>query len=171
MDAYLSIVSKRDVRRYRSETISKEGLERILQAGRLSGSAYNDMPWLFLAISTSQLLHELAPLVNRPENIESATVAVVIAISVGVATAPFDADRAAQNMMLAAWNAGIASTPNYVRDQAGLRALLPIPADFKAASILTFGFPISTSDPETGDAESWIGNADRKELDDVARFL
>ena len=41
MDAYLAVVSKREVRRYLPRPIPEEALEQIVQAGRASGSSRN----------------------------------------------------------------------------------------------------------------------------------
>ena len=41
MDAYLAIASRRDARRYRPDPLPDDVVERILDAGRLSGSASN----------------------------------------------------------------------------------------------------------------------------------
>ena len=45
MDTFLAIVSKRDQRQYADREIPEEVLERILQAGRLAGSAMNRQPF------------------------------------------------------------------------------------------------------------------------------
>jgi nitroreductase len=52
MDTFLAIVSKRDTRRYSERRIPGETIERILEAGRLAGSARNRQPWRFLAVVT-----------------------------------------------------------------------------------------------------------------------
>ena len=44
MDTFLAIASKRDTRRYADRAIPQEIAERILQAGRVSGSARNRQP-------------------------------------------------------------------------------------------------------------------------------
>ena len=45
MDTYLAIVSKRDTRRYADKPIPADVVERILNAGRVTGSASNRQPW------------------------------------------------------------------------------------------------------------------------------
>ncbi len=45
MDAFLAIASKRDTRRYADAQIPQEVERRILEAGRVSGSARNRQPW------------------------------------------------------------------------------------------------------------------------------
>ncbi|MFQ5880131.1 MAG: nitroreductase family protein, partial [Dehalococcoidia bacterium] len=50
MDAYACIRTKRDTREYDTKPISEETLQRILQAGRMAGSAKNTQPWRFIVL-------------------------------------------------------------------------------------------------------------------------
>ena len=51
MDAFLAIASKRDERRYADRPVADEHVERILDAGRLSGSSRNTQNWQFVVVS------------------------------------------------------------------------------------------------------------------------
>ena len=53
----------------------------------------------------------------------------------------FDAGRAAQSMLLAAWNEGIDATPNGVEDSDAAREILGLPEGEAIAIVLTFGRP------------------------------
>ncbi|HWX08736.1 MAG TPA: nitroreductase family protein, partial [Gaiellaceae bacterium] len=76
MDAYLAIASKRDERAYAATPIPPEVEQRILDAGRLSGSARNTQAWEFVVVASKQ--QELAEAVYAPDNVRTA--ALVIAI-------------------------------------------------------------------------------------------
>ena len=106
VDAYLAIASKRDVREYADTPIPPEVRERILDAGRLSGSSRNRQRWEFVVVSGGAQ-ERLADAVYAPENV--ATAALVVAI-VGEAGA-FDVGRCVQNMMLGAWADGVGLVP------------------------------------------------------------
>ena len=56
MDAYLAIASRRDARRYRSDPLPEASVTRILDAGRLSGSAGNRQPWTFVVPTARERL-------------------------------------------------------------------------------------------------------------------
>ena len=101
MDTYLAIASKRDERRYADRPVPEDVERRILDAGRLSGNSQNRQEWEFVVVSDRMALAEA---VYAPQNVETA--ALVVAV---VAKRAFDAGRAAQNMMLAAWNDGVVS--------------------------------------------------------------
>ena len=111
MDTYLAIVSKRDTRRYADTPIPEDVVERILDAGRVTGSASNRQPWRFLIVEDAERRERLADAVYEPTNIRGAQLVVAI-----LGKRPLDLGRCAQNMMLAAWNDGVASCPNGIAD-------------------------------------------------------
>ena len=47
---YLAIASKRDVKTYADRPLADDSISRILDAGRLSGSAKNRQPWQFVVV-------------------------------------------------------------------------------------------------------------------------
>jgi len=60
MEYYELIRSRESIRNYDpSRLISKEILEKILDAGRVAPSACNNQPWKFLVISSSPLLEKV----------------------------------------------------------------------------------------------------------------
>jgi nitroreductase len=50
MEAWLAIASRREVRDYADTQIPADVQRRILDAGRLSGSASNKQPWRFVVV-------------------------------------------------------------------------------------------------------------------------
>lgn len=160
MDPYLAIASKRDERAYAETPVPADVRERILDAGRLSGSSKNRQCWEFVVVSGGAR-ERLAAAVYAPENIDSA--ALVVAI-VGEAGA-FDTGRCAQNMMLAAWGDGVASCPNGVRDPDAAAEICG--GDVRA--ILSFGYPLRPRDPASRSAEEWSARANRKPLSELVR--
>jgi nitroreductase len=116
------------------------------------------------------LRERLAETVYAPRNVLSA--ALVIAVAVRAAgQAAFDCGRAAQNMMLAAWNEGVGSCPNGLADRASAAEVLGLEADEKPLIVLSLGYRAMPWAPEARPAEEWIARADRKSLDEVARYL
>jgi nitroreductase len=162
VDTLLAIASKRDVREYAPEPIPEDVRLRILDAGRVAGSARNRQRWEFVLVG-GEAKERLAELVYAPENVRGA--ALVVAI-VGEASS-FDAGRCAQNMMLAAWDAGVASCPNGVRDADAATELL----GGEARAVLSFGYPARPRDVESRSAEEWSGRADRKPLGELVREI
>ncbi|MGH7417674.1 MAG: nitroreductase family protein, partial [Candidatus Rokuibacteriota bacterium] len=59
----------------------------------------------------------------------------------------FDAGRAAQNMMIAAWSLGVGTCPNTPIDESTLKQLLELPAEAAIPTILSLGYP-AASEPK-----------------------
>jgi nitroreductase len=76
-----------------------------------------------------------------------------------------------QNMMLAAWNDGVASCPNGIADAEAARAVLGLGADDAVAVVLTFGYSASGRTGESRSVEEWLARADRRPLDELAERL
>lgn len=164
MDAYLAIASKRDWRSYGDAAIPEETVERILDAGRLAGSARNSQAWQLVVVRSPAAREALAQAVYVPENVRHA--ALVVAL---VARSAFDAGRAAQNMMLAAWNEGVVSCPNGNADPAAAAAAVGAPEP--PVVVLTFAYPARRVDPESRSAAAWSEEARRKPLGEVVRHV
>jgi nitroreductase len=170
VDTFLAIASRRDHRRYKAEPLPSEVVTRILDAGRLSGSASNRQPWTFVVVESRARVEALAPTVFAPENVLGAGLVVAIVVK-GKGPVSFDAGRAAQNMLLAAWNEGIASCPNGIADREAMHAALDLAEEESPVIVLTFGVPQRLRDPESRSAVEWSARANRRPLDDVVRRL
>ena len=99
--------------------------------------------------------------------LERGAALVVGLIVTGKGPVSFDAGRAAQNMMLAAWNEGIGSCPNGVADRDRLRGAIGHGADEQVAIVLSFGYPARPVNPERRPASEWIARANRLPFEDV----
>jgi nitroreductase len=160
MDPYLAIASKRDERAYADAPIAPEIRQRILDAGRLSGSSKNRQRWEFVLVSGGSR-DRLAEVVYEPDNVSDATLVIAI---VGEASG-FDAGRCAQNMMLAAWGEGIVSCPNGVRDADAAAEI----CGGEVRALLSFGYPARPRDPASRRPEEWSARANRKPLSELVR--
>lgn len=168
MDTRLAIASKRDVRRYAPVPLPPGAEERILDAGRLAGSASNRQPWRFV-VPQGSARGPVAQAVYVPVHITSAALVVAIAVTPGGGLVDMDAGRAAQNMMLAAWAEGIGSCPNGVRDADLLSRALELADDERVPIVLSFGVPDPVRDPARRSVERWSATARRLPLSDLVR--
>ena len=170
MDTQLAIASRRDEDPKRGDAIAPDVVERILDAGRVSGSGSNRQPWTFVLVRDPALLDRLAPAVYEPDNLRSAGFAVGVLVS-GKGPTSFDAGRASQNMLLAAWNEGLISTPNGISDESVARNVLEASEEERPVTILSFGAPLRPRSPERRSAAEWSARANRKPLDEIVRRL
>lgn len=170
MEVLLAIASRRDERRYLATTLPDGVVERILDAGRLAGSARNRQPWTFIVPVSRERIESLAGAVFVPDNVRSAGLVVGVVVT-GEGPTAFDAGRAAQNMLLAAWSEGVASCPNGVADQEVARAALSVADGERVAIVLSFGHPERPRDIGARSAAEWSARANRRPLEDVVRRL
>ena len=157
MDTFLAIASKRDQRSYADRPVPPEIVERILDAGRLSGNSQNRQAWRFVVVEDAEQRERLAQAVYLPSNVRGA------ALVVGITGRAYDAGRCSQNMMLAAWNEGVTSCPNGVRDAAAAADALGL-EEGELAIVLSLGYPARPRDPEARTAEAWSARIKRKPL-------
>jgi nitroreductase len=161
MDTYLAVASKRDERRYADREVPADVVGRILDAGRLAGSSRNRQPWRFLVVESRDVVERLADGVYAPANVRGA------ALVIAVVGRGFDLGRAVQNMFLAAWNEGVVSCPNGVRESAAAAELLRLQEGEEIGTVLSFGYPSRPRDPESRPAEEWSRRANRRPLDEL----
>jgi nitroreductase len=166
MDAYLAVVSRREVRDYIARPLPPEVERAILEAGRLAGSAKNRQPWEFVVVREDATVEVVADCVYEPANVRRA--AFVVAI-VTFRKPGIDIGRAAQNMLLAAHALGVGSCPNGIADGVGVTRALGVGAEEQVALVLTFGYPARTRDPRRRSAAEWVERANRRPYDEVVR--
>jgi nitroreductase len=166
VDTFLAVASKREVRRYADRPIPPHVQRRILDAGRVSGSSKNRQPWRFVVLEDRQTVEGVAGAVWAPANVLGAALIVAVVVR-GKGPISFDAGRAAQNMMLVAWNEGVGSCPNGLRDPGAAAAGIGLTDDDHFAIVLSFGYPARMLEPARRSPEEWIERAARRPLEDL----
>ena len=158
-ETYDTIVSKRDTRRFSDRPIPPETLARLVQAARMAGSAKAAEPVRLVLVADQAQKERLAECGNFTPHIPTCQVAVVFVLvpEAGVVGAPFaifrgpfDAGRAAQNLMLAAWAEGIASCPASMHRAEEAAEVLGLPAGHVVANVIALGYPAEEPDPVQG---------------------
>ena len=144
MDTYKTITSLRSVRQFdAARAIGDDSLHHILQAGRMSGSSKNTQPWWFIAITDRETLMALSKCGDFAQHLAGAALAVAIVFDPKFYRGEFDSGRAAQNMMLAAWNDGIGSCIASMHHEDAAKAALGVPAEYRLQHIISLGYPRS----------------------------
>jgi nitroreductase len=169
MDTYLAVASKRDWRSYADRPVPPEVEQRILDAGRVAGSAMNRQPWVFVVVESPEARKRVAQTVYAQDNVLSASLVVAIATEGG--GSPLDIGRAMQNMFLTAWNEGVVSCPNGMPEPDAAASALGLEEGFLPVNIPSFGYPKRPLDPESKSAEEWSREANRRSLDEVVRRI
>lgn len=166
METWKAIDGTRVVRKFADRPLDPAHLQRILNAGRRSGSSKNQQNWDFVVCTDREHLRELSGVGPYAGHIAGAAAAIALVVP-DPATHPapysimWDLGRAAQNITLAAWDLGIGSVPATVYDQPLVKRLLTLPDDHWCEFILSFGYP---ADPA---ALTWPKRKGRKSLAEI----
>lgn len=169
METFTAINTVRVVREFADRALEPEHLDRILNAGRRTASSKNRQDWTFIVVRDRAHLAELAAVGHYAGHLAGAAAAVALVRpratkELQLTTYVWDLGRAAQNMVLAAWELGIGSVPATVYDLDLAGWLLGLPDDRRCDFLLSFGYP---ADPSVLTAPNRAGG--RLPLDDVVR--
>ncbi len=143
METWQAIDSVRVVREFRKEPVGKGELARILNAARRTGSSKNRQRWSFIVCRERAHLQALAGV--GPYAGHLAHTSVAIALLCPAEDDRWDLGRAAQSMVLAAWDRGIGSCPVTVYEHELARELLGYPDPWDCPYLLSFGYPADQS--------------------------
>lgn len=140
MDVYEAIVDKRDTRSFSPDPVSDEDLHRVLQAGRMAGSAKNQQLNRIVVVTDPDDRATLAESGKFADWVAGAPVVLAIVVPKEGGKA-FDIGRMAQNIMVAAHGSGLASCPVTFHDEDRVRDLLGFPDDHEAPMGVGLGHP------------------------------
>ena len=171
MDAYKTIISLRAVRQFQDRPIPDDALQRILQAGRMSGSSKNTQPWWFIVIREAATRQALSKCGDFASHLVGAPLAIAIVFDPQYYRGEFDSGRAAQNMMLAAWADGIGSCIASMHREDEARAVLGVPREYRLEHVLSFGYPAPQPDQaiEGKPRERVLKRIGRRPMTDIVR--
>ena len=150
METWKAINSIRVVRRFEARALEEAHLDRILNAGRRAGSSKNEQLWSFIVVRDRERLRALTRVGRYADHLASAAAAVALVVPDvegphNNSTLMWDLGRAAQNMVLAAWELGIGSVPATAHHQRITRELLALPPGQRCDFLLSFGYPADSS--------------------------
>jgi nitroreductase len=167
MDVSRAVATVRTVREFTDEPLDDAEIEQLIHAGRRAGSSKNLQRWGFVVVRDRSRLQELSAAGPWAGHIAGAAAAIALVVPDPRAPeAPlsivFDIGRAAQNIVLTAWEMGIGSCPATVYEQVLVRGVLGYPDDHHCEYILSVGRP---ADPVRLTRPARAGG--RLQLDDV----
>jgi nitroreductase len=140
MNVFEAVQTVLAIRSYEERAIPEAIVERIVEAGRLTGSSMNRQPWHFIVIRDRKMLEQLGKLAESGPYIAEAPLAIAVVID-RTRFAVSDGSRAIQSMMLAAWEEGIGSNWVGFMGFEDVKPLLKIPAEKDVLAIVPFGYP------------------------------
>lgn len=141
MTPYEAIISKRDLRVYTDQPIADDVMHRILQAGRMAGSAKN-IEVNRLVLVTDQAVQDALAEAGDFSSWIGTSAAIVGFASPTAELRQFDVGRQAQNMMIAAHAEGVASCPVTLQHADRTRAAVGLPDDWAMGMVITLGYSV-----------------------------
>lgn len=149
MDMLEGIYTRRSVRTYTDQPVSREQVLEIIRAGSWAPSGLNNQPWRFVIIREAVKCSELAKLTRYGHIIEAAPVSVAVFIDHRVMyndTKDHQAIGAClQNMLLAAHALGLGAVwlGEMLKNADNVKLLLELPAQLELMAIIALGHPIN----------------------------
>ena len=141
MTPYEAIISKRDLRMYTEQPIADDVMGRILQAGRMAGSAKN-LEVNRLVLVTDQAVQDALALAGDYSSWIGTSAAIVGFATPAAELRLFDVGRQAQNMMVAAHAEGVGTCPVTLHHPDKARAAVGLPEDWVMGMVITLGYPV-----------------------------
>jgi nitroreductase len=158
MDVMQAIKNRRSVRKLKSEPVSNDLVEAVLEAGRWAPSWANTQCWKFVVVRDALVRGKVAETIspgNRgTDALKNAPVIIAICGELGRAGYKkgtlvtdkgdwymFDTALAAQNMMLAAHSLGLGTVAIGLFDASKAADLLGLSPDARVVLLLPLGYP------------------------------
>lgn len=140
MEVFEAIQKRHSVRAYLSDEVSREKLEKILEAACLAPSAGNKQPWHFIVVTDQQKRKKLSKGSFAKFLVESP----VVVVGCGDKKASpnwyvVDTTIAMQNMVLTATSEGLGTCWIGSFNESQVKKLLNIPVRFKVVALLALG--------------------------------
>ena len=156
-----TIMTRRSVRDYKVDPVSREDMAENMKCGIYAPSALNLQPWAIRVVDNKEFIDGVTAIAveQNPSLVEqpnfrnffrNAPTVAFIACPVESYSGEFDCGLLSENMMLAAWSKGIGScclgsvvpVMNSPEAQPYLERL-QLPADYKLQVAIAFGYPAS----------------------------
>jgi nitroreductase len=150
MDAMECLKTRRSIRAYTGQSVPKDVIESIVDAGRLAATAMNVQPWHFVVVTDSQVKAQLAAITDHGKFIVHAPVCIAV-FSEDVKYFLEDGSAAIQNLLNAARACGLGSCwiagdkKPYCPQ---IRDLLGAPEACKLIGLVTVGYAAETRQPD-----------------------
>jgi nitroreductase len=141
MEVFDAVRTMLAVRSYRETPVPQAVVRRIVEAGRLTGSAKNAQPWQFIVIENRDTLRQIGALARSGPYVAGAPLAITVAVE-NTRFAVSDASRAIEAMLLTAWSDGVgANWAGFVGGVDAIKPLLSMPEALDVLAVLAFGYP------------------------------
>ena len=149
MDTINTIKTRRSIRKFKPDPISKEDIEEILIAAMHAPSACNRQPWHFIVIEDRSMLNTIPSIHPYSQMCKQADKAILICADKNLEDCidylQQDCSAATQNLLLAAHDKGLGSVwlGVYPKEELiiNMQKLLDFPDNIVPISLIALGYP------------------------------
>ncbi len=162
MDLLEGLYTRRSIRNYTDEPVSREELRKIVEAGTMAPSGLNNQPWRFVTVQDKAVLQRLSKLTKYSHIIGKAAACIVVFIDKNAMYHEVKDHQSMgachQNMLLAAHAMGLGAVwlGEILRSAREVRELCGLPDAMELMAVIALGHPAGTG-----------GRADRRPLEEV----
>ena len=170
MGTYETAIRRRSIRRFKDMPVSRQILERCVNAARLAPSADNLQPLEYIIVDDDQLLPQvfstrswaayIRPAGDPPQDKRPKAYIVMLKNSnTGVSSSVYDVGAAMENIILIALGEGLGSCPFASVERDSLKSILNIPGDYEIPLVIALGYPDESpvEEPFAGSVKYWKG--------------
>ena len=188
MSLYELILSRRSIRQFKPEPVSRSILEKLINAARLAPSGANLQPLEFVVVDEKEVRKRLflclrwAAYIDpegNPQPGHEPVAYVVVLVNLKLRKKGYERDvgAAVENMILSAWEERVGSCWIANADIEKIKDMLNVPEDYKVDSVLALGYP--AEEPITEELKEsvkyWKDSKGRlhvpkRRLDDIVHF-
>lgn len=160
MDVLDAIKGRRSVRAFKSQDVSQELVEKLIDAARWAPSAGNIQPWEFIIVRRPEIKSGLAEAALCQTFIEEAPVVIVVCADENRSSQGYgvrgktlyciqDTAAAVQNINLAAYSLGLGTCWVGAFREEEARKILRVPAGMRPVAIIPVGYPAESPPPRS----------------------
>jgi nitroreductase len=150
MDAIEALKTRRCVRAFSREPVSKGILEDLIDCGRLAPTARNVQPWEFVVVTDPERLRKIGQATDYGRHIADAQACIVV-LCKDTKYYVEDGSAATENILLAAHAHGLGA--GWVAGDkkpyaAAILKLIGAPSEYKLVSLIPAGYPSEQPEKE-----------------------
>lgn len=149
METLDAIKTRRSIRKFKPQLISREIIKELLEAAMFAPSAGNEQPWQFVVLDDRKILDEVPKICSTASMCRQSTTAVLVCGDATLEKYPGfwvqDCSAAVENLLLAAHASGLGAVwvgvyPLNDRVEA-FRRLLVLPPEITPFALVALGYP------------------------------
>ena len=164
--------SRRSIRGYKDQDVTKEQLMKLIDAAQSAPSAGNCQPWHFYVIKDKNLQAEMKAAAYNQDFILSSPACIVVCAESKRSESRYgergrdlyaiqDTAAAIQNILLCAQSMGLGACWCGAFDEEKLSEILSLPEKFRPIAIIPVGYPVNDSYPPQN----------RRPVDEIVTFI